>query len=172
MASTRASRASPKRQPPTPKRSSKEEPLAGPSVWVTNRQRGISICPESVRSVVIAVLEREKQQWDGVEIVFLGNRAMRKLHQEAFGDPSPTDCMSFPLAMGPGPHWLGDVVVCPEIARERTRAIYREITLYVIHGLLHLLGYDDIHPDDRSLMVRRQNYHLRWLVKKRRLIRS
>jgi probable rRNA maturation factor len=107
-----------------------------------------------------------------VEVIFLGMRAMQQLHQQAFGDPSPTDCMSFPLAPGPGPHWLGDLVVCPQVAKERTRAVYREITLYVVHALLHLLGYDDVHPADRTVMVRRQNGHMRWLIGHRRLIRS
>ncbi len=126
-----------------------------------------------MRLVVLNVLEREGQPFDGVGIVFIGLRAMKKLHQETFNDPSPTDCISFPLAHGPGPFLLGDVFVCPEVAKETDRrAPYRELTLYVIHGLLHLLGYDDIQPADRTLMVRRQNLHLRWLARHKMLIKK
>lgn len=51
---------------------------------------------------------------------------------------------------------LGDVFVCPETALEYVKTtqenVYHEITLYTIHGLLHLLGYDDKEDDERAEM--------------------
>jgi len=100
---------------------------------------------------------------------------MRQLHGEAFGDSSSTDCMSFPLAQGPeaqgpGDPFLGDVVVCPHVARQRDPSIYRELTLYLVHGLLHLMGYDDQRQEDRAVMERRQFAHLAWLESNKKLI--
>lgn len=112
--------------------------------------------------MVISVLHKLHIRWDEVSIHFVTNRKLCKLHEEFFNDPSPTDCISFPID-GDGKsdyRVLGEVFVCPktaiEYAKKKQKDPYAETTLYVVHGLLHLLGYDDIHPKDRALMRRKE----------------
>jgi probable rRNA maturation factor len=81
------------------------------------------------------------------------NRSAHAVHR---GKDEPTDVLSFPLdgldALPDGlPRQLGDVVVCPE----RADADGTPIALLLVHGVLHLVGYD--HEADNGDMLRRQN---------------
>lgn len=92
-------------------------------------------------------------------VLIVDDAESARLHQEHFGDASPTDVMSFPDgAEDPdsGRVRLGDLAVGLEIARrlaaERGRPVAEELALYVLHGALHLLGFDDIDEGDRAEM--------------------
>jgi probable rRNA maturation factor len=75
---------------------------------------------------------------------------MAELNARAFGRREPTDVLAFPIddprAPSPGPVVLGDVVVCPAVAERHARALGRllddELSTLVVHGTLHLLGWD------------------------------
>ena len=75
---------------------------------------------------------------------------IRELNREHRGRDRPTDVLSFPMDEdGPahGPRELGDVVICPEYTRDLTEA--------VVHGVLHLCGYD--HETDSGEMLSLQD---------------
>jgi probable rRNA maturation factor len=59
---------------------------------------------------------------------------------------------------------LGEVFVCPETAIHYVKSnggdVYQELTLYTVHGLLHLIGYDDIEDEDRVLMRKEETRYL------------
>lgn len=96
-----------------------------------------------------------------VQVTFLLRPAMRRLNREWKGHDRPTDVLSFALP-GPGGDLLGDVYICPAVARRQARefgvAPREELLRLVIHGTLHLLGHD--HPEGagrtRGVMWRRQ----------------
>ena len=70
--------------------------------------------------------------------------------------------ITFPLDQD----FLGEIFICPKTALlYNPQHPYQETTLYVIHGLLHLLGYDDISSKERTIM-RREEKKLMTLVKK------
>jgi probable rRNA maturation factor len=74
--------------------------------------------------------------------------------------------MTFPL----DDQFLGEVFICPEVACEaRPQKIPEEITLYLLHCLLHLIGYDDIDKRKRAKM-RREEKRLMTLARKNRCI--
>jgi len=103
-----------------------------------------------------------------VAIYFIGSRKITQLHAEFFNDPTPTDCITFPF----GGQLLGEILVCPKAALDyNPQKPYEETTLYIIHGLLHLLGYDDIDSKKRALM-RREEKRLMALARKHRCIIS
>ncbi|MFC3849941.1 rRNA maturation RNase YbeY [Corynebacterium hansenii] len=94
------------------------------------------------------------------------------LHIRWLDLPGPTDVMSFPMdeltpgsghpeAPQPGPSMLGDIVLCPDFAaRQAEKAghpLSHELVLLTVHGLLHLLGYDHIEPDEERRMFALQN---------------
>ena len=101
---------------------------------------------------------------DEVILHFVSKAMMGKIHDTFFSDPSPTDCMSFPMdppetKPSAGKHRiLGEVFVCPKVAleyaKEQKLDPHKETTLYIIHGILHLIGYDDLTPSDRRQMHR------------------
>jgi probable rRNA maturation factor len=85
-----------------------------------------------------------------LSVLFVGDRAMRTLNRRYRGIDRPTDVLSFSLREGEfasiQPDVLGDIVIgVPVAARQAAAAghpLAREIDLLLIHGLLHLLGYD------------------------------
>ncbi len=93
----------------------------------------------------------------GVTIVIVGDRTIRDLNRRFHHVNAPTDILSFP---SDEENYLGDIVLSYETARENAHAahwpIRRELELLVVHGLLHLLGYDDTRPRARASMWKRQ----------------
>lgn len=112
-------------------------------------------------------------KYDEVSIHFIDTPAICALHQQFFNDPTTTDCISFPMddADATGYRVMGDVFVCPATAKDYVEVhggdIYKETSLYVIHGLLHLLGYDDIDDDDRQEMRDAEKRYLEYIDKKK-----
>jgi probable rRNA maturation factor len=97
-------------------------------------------------------------------VLFVDEAAMTDLHVTWMGEPGPTDVLSFPMdELRPGTEehetpagLLGDVVVCPSVAaRQASEAghpVEDEMLLLVIHGILHLLGYDHGEPTEEAEM--------------------
>ena len=89
-----------------------------------------------------------------VTVVLIGDRAMRRLKREHWGEDSATDVLSFP-SWEPGdpfmPPHLGDVFVSLDTAARQAQArghsLEREVALLVSHGLTHLLGHDHPHAE-------------------------
>lgn len=85
-----------------------------------------------------------------LSVLFAGDRAMRALNNRYRGKDRVTDVLSFSFREGAHPsiqpHHLGDIVIAvPEAVRQARRAghsVEREIELLLVHGLLHLAGYD------------------------------
>ena len=135
-------------------------------VTVQGRRRPV---PDAVvRRAARAVLAGERRA-ARLSITFLGRDAMRRLNREYKGEDRPTDVISFGLTT-PGMGLVGDVYVCPWVAEREARArgvpAREEIVRLVVHGTLHVLGWD--HPDDggrvRSPMWRRQERYVERLA--------
>jgi len=116
--------------------------------------------------VVRAVLRGERRR-ASMSVTFVGRDRMRRLHRRHKGSSSATDVLAFRLPL-PGGGLAGDVYVCVWRARRQARAhgvsTREEMLRLVVHGTLHVLGWD--HPDDareRSGMWRRQERYVRSL---------
>lgn len=140
-------------------------------VNVIDQQAALKISVDQVEQLVRQVLVKEEQRCDEVSIYFVDTPAISQLHAQFFDDPSPTDCMSFPMdEMNDMDkeefHYrvLGDVFICPSTAiayaAEHGGDAYLETTLYVVHGLLHLMGYDDLEEEDIRYMREAEASHL------------
>lgn len=129
----------------------------------------------SVRKLVRQFLKFHNKNCDEVSIHFIDTETISKMHADYFNDASTTDCISFPMDNDAAEDdtidefdreftgtkvknykILGEVFVCPETANAYAKKYsldaLKELTLYVVHGLLHLLGYDDLSPKDRKKM--------------------
>jgi len=127
-------------------------------VHIYNTQSVTPIDPLSVEQVVHFSLELQQASCDEVTIHFVEETEICELHDQFFNDPSPTDCITLPIdSPNTEPHCvLGEVFVSPQAAlnyvEHSDRNPYEEITLYVVHGILHLLGYEDIEEEDKQAM--------------------
>jgi probable rRNA maturation factor len=116
-----------------------------------------------VRRIVNAVLDGERAGDAAVSVTFLSAARMRALNRRTFGRDALTDVIAFGL-----PHAGrvgGDVYVCPAAAARAPAPLAQELLRLVVHGTLHVLGYD--HPvgtgRTRSAMWQRQERHVRRL---------
>ncbi len=122
---------------------------------------------DQVRRAAAAVLSAEGREDTHLSVAVVDDAHMADLHEQYSGIPGATDVLAFPLGddthdagdSGPPP-LLGEVVVSVDTAvreaKERGLSTERELLLYVMHGTLHLLGYDDHDPEERRRMHQRQ----------------
>lgn len=137
---------------------------------VINQQKAVSIVDSEVQLIVENVLQHEQIDCDEISIHFVDTPTISKLHQDFFNDPTTTDCISFPIDHpdDKAPYcFLGEIFVCPETAlnyaKEHLTDPQEEITLYIVHGLLHLLGHDDIDPQEQIKMKEAEAFHMKRL---------
>jgi probable rRNA maturation factor len=135
------------------------------TIHLSNKQKDLKIISKNIKALVKNFLSLEKTTCHEVSIHFVDEKTICQLHQQFFNDPSPTDCISLPMDDEDEPYRvLGEIFVCPkaavDYAEKHQTDPQRELCLYVIHGLLHLIGYDDIDPKDRAKMRRAEKRHL------------
>jgi probable rRNA maturation factor len=127
---------------------------------VTDRQKCLKFDAAWLSRVVRRVLEAEVVAAAELGILLVDDRAIARLHAKWLGVPGPTDVITFDLGSGPGPELRGDIAVSTETARRAARELgwqpRHEVAYYVVHGILHLTGYDDHSPADRRAMRARE----------------
>ena len=100
-----------------------------------------------------------------VDVIFVDDATLAGLHARFLGDSAPTDVLAFdlsaagesqdapePTERGPAGEIYVSVDCAQRVAPERGVAVARELALYVVHGALHLCGFDDREEADRSAM--------------------
>ncbi len=119
---------------------------------------------EHLASIARAVLSHQRQPENTtVTLVITGGEAVRELNRIYRGVDALTDVLSFAAAEGPEfvtpeemPPYLGDVIIALPVAEEQAaeegRPIEDELTLLIVHGCLHLLGYNHADEAERTLM--------------------
>ena len=94
----------------------------------------------------------------------MDNPTIHRLNKQFLNHDEPTDVLSFPLSDPSAKKLQGELVLGVEVAleqsKERGHDVQTELALYVIHGLLHLAGYDDHDDDDVAKMRDRERHHL------------
>lgn len=108
-----------------------------------------------------------------VSIVLVSDDYIKDLNRKYRGVEKATDVLAFPMQEGEfsglHPHLLGDVVISVERAREQAgefkHGFEEELSLLTIHGILHLLGYDDRTPGERKEMKVKEKEILEEVVK-------
>jgi len=110
---------------------------------------------EDVVRAVEAALDHGGRPRAELEVVLVDDATLADLHARFHGDPTPTDVIAFDLGPeGGGPE--GEIYVSVDralaVARERRSDERRELALYLVHGALHLCGFDDGDEVDRRAM--------------------
>jgi probable rRNA maturation factor len=125
-------------------------------VAVANEQRRVRVSLPRVRATgerALAALGRAEAE---VHVTLVDDARMRALHRRYLGRATPTDVLAFDVA-GPAPvPLLGEVVVSTQTAARQARRLRMplalEVDMLVVHGMLHLVGYDDHDPGDARRM--------------------
>ncbi len=115
----------------------------------------------------LVALARETLRAEGharaeLSLSFVDDEEMAGLHVRYMDEPGPTDVLSFPMddREHDGVRVLGDVVIAPAVAaRNNPNDPPAELRLLLVHGILHLLGYDHETKDERAEMWSRQERH-------------
>ncbi len=129
-------------------------------IYVNCSELAAPLDEERVARALSAVAEAEGVTAGEMSVTFLEAAAMAALNEAHLGRPGPTDVIAFSLAEPRAP--LGDIYMCPEVARvsavEFGVELEEELLRLVVHGVLHVFGYD--HPEGpervESEMFRRQ----------------
>jgi probable rRNA maturation factor len=89
-----------------------------------------------------------------LSVVFVSDKTIGQIHDDFMGDPSATDVITFPA--NTEMESAGEIIVSVDHARRRSEELgepfSRELSLYLLHGWLHLAGYDDRNDRDRAAM--------------------
>ncbi len=98
-----------------------------------------------------------------LSIALVDDATIARIHHDFMGDPSPTDVITFPADFAM--ETAGEIVVSVDRARNRSvelrEPFSHELSLYLVHGWLHLAGYDDRKREDRQKMRRAERSALR-----------
>jgi len=133
------------------------------AIAITNRQKTLPIDRRAMRRVIREILRDAGAVEARVGVAVVDDPAIAALHEEYLGDPEPTDVLSFLLEQSPRA-LEGEIVVSADTAKSSAaryrHSAGRELLLYVIHGALHLVGYDDATPSDRKTMRKLERKYL------------
>jgi probable rRNA maturation factor len=133
------------------------------TVTITNAQSQLPVEKKRLRQAVRMILEDESIQRAKIGVAVVDDPTIANLHQRYLDDPSPTDVLSFVLEASPK-YIEGEIVVSADTALASAPDYHwpaaDELLLYVIHGALHLVGYDDTTPKKRSIMREKEGEYL------------
>ena len=131
-------------------------------------ERQARVQSKSLRRAALATLAHQRIERPGeLTVVVTGDETLRALNRRYLGLDAPTDVLAFPgetrepFVGAPGqPRYLGDVIIsfprAQAQAAEAGNEVQAELELLVVHGVLHLLGYDDQAEPERAQMWKAQ----------------
>ncbi len=137
-----------------------------------------------VRHLGGLILAQEGWAWGFLSLKVCDHKTIHHINRTYLNHNYPTDVISFAMLEGerhPGDdeRYVGDCVVSMDMAFDRAQEFGhtpdQELALYMIHGILHLLGYNDVDSKDRKLMRHKEAYYMEQIqdkLKKEGLIRG
>lgn len=134
-----------------------------------NLQGEIKVSEEKIKKCAEQALEALGEGKSELSLLLVNDAYIRRLNHKYRNVDSRTDVLAFSMREGEGlskkSPILGDVVISVETAKreaeKRNKKLHEEICLYLIHGVLHLLGYDDSVTHERKKMEAKQKELLR-----------
>lgn len=133
-------------------------------IEILNDQKKIKIDKKQTKRITAKFLKHLKQDKGcHLNITFVSPYKIRQLNKKYFKKNRITDV----IAVNPGKfdreifsNYLGDIIICPQKAKENSKrfnaSVKNEIFLYIAHGILHLLNYDDSGKKERKKMEKKQ----------------
>jgi probable rRNA maturation factor len=130
-------------------------------VEISDTQGHLRVDPDELAALVRATLAAEGRRRASISIALVDQSTIHAINRSHLGHDWPTDVISFPFSDETVPTLAGELVVSAEMAAATAAEIgvepRDELALYVIHGLLHLCGYDDLSGPGAEAMRRRED---------------
>jgi probable rRNA maturation factor len=123
-----------------------------PTVVLSDRQ-DLPADHAGLSDIAVRTLRAEGAGPVELSVSLVSEEEMADLHARYLDDPDPTDVLSFTMDEE---GLLGDVVICPAVASAQRPDLDAELRLLLVHGILHLLGYDHDQDEERRAMWDRQ----------------
>jgi probable rRNA maturation factor len=146
-------------EPDTAALGSRQSPV-GIEVELSDTQAFLPIDRAAIAALVHNVLEAEGVRNANISVAVVDDATIHQLNRRHLGHDWPTDVITFPLSEPGDEVLVGEIVVSAEMAgstaREAGVSAQDELALYLVHGLLHLCGYDDKNPGESAGMRRRE----------------
>ena len=121
------------------------------NISLYNRQRKVRLALPRLQRVAKAAFSAVLPPLAEVEVTFISDTVIARVHRDFMGIPGATDVITF---------GHGEILISAETARENAlkygRPLEEELARYIVHGLLHLKGYEDKTPAKRKQMHRVQ----------------
>ena len=131
---------------------------------ILNRQKRVRVALPPLENFARLVKRELRLNWREVAICLVSDAEMARLNKTFRGKNKPTDVLSFPAGRTPAFRWasssrfLGDIAISPAMAKRNAgsygRTVAEELRILILHGVLHLMGYD--HETDGGQMERRE----------------
>ena len=131
-------------------------------VAIKNLQKRIPINPKRIIKTVLKILSIEGIRKSGeITVCFVNDRRIKELNLKYLGKNNPTDVIAFDVTEPKRPDKIfADIVISTDRAIDNAGAFHTtplfELYLYVIHGVLHILGYDDQKRKHKLLMQKKE----------------
>lgn len=139
------------------------------SIAVNNQQSRLRVDKRLLKKAACLILKDAGIEAAEISIAVVDDPMIAQVHAEFLDDDSPTDVISFVLDSSPG-RLEGEVVASADMAIARAPEFdwspAEELLLYVIHGVLHLVGYDDTTPKARKTMRKMERRYISHISKK------
>ena len=134
-------------------------------VEIANLQKHYEINKSKIRKVVKVVLNKEVKSAK-LSIAFVDNEEIKRLNERFLGSNEVTDVIAFPLN-NKEDILSGEIVIsvetAVEVANRKKSNVEGEIILYLVHGILHLLGYNDNNKKKAKIMHEKESEILAFL---------
>ncbi|MDD5729892.1 MAG: rRNA maturation RNase YbeY [Candidatus Omnitrophica bacterium] len=133
-------------------------------VTVKNLQKKLPINPKKIKSLVFKVLSSEGARKSGeINICFVNDAKISEFNSKYLGINRPTDVLAFDISENKD-HLLTDIIISTDTAFSNSKVFNTtplfELYLYVIHGTLHVLGYDDSTSKQRKIMEKKSSRYV------------
>ena len=140
-------------------------------IWFNDRYHRMRISSETVTRLAEGVLFEMRTPNAEVGVTLVGDPEMRRLNRRYRGINCPTDVLAFAMQEGSPqpcprqcPRLLGDIVISADTLKKQARrqghSMRHEISVLIIHGLLHLLGFDHERSPAKARAMRRKEEQL------------
>ncbi|HTR42373.1 MAG TPA: rRNA maturation RNase YbeY [Pseudomonadales bacterium] len=140
-------------------------------ITISNRQRTRKLNLQLLKEIIAAALEELEIKQAELGIVLTGPKEMASINEDFLGHEGPTDVITFDYQCSESgiqnPEMHGEVFVCVEVAEKQAKEFktsrQSEVVRYIVHGILHLMGHDDMQPAARKKMKREEGRLVRKL---------
>ena len=130
-----------------------------------DEQDELAVDLEKVRTLCERILDDGNIKSGKINVVLVNSDTIQQYNRDFLQHDYPTDVISFPTEDRRNEGYLeGEILACTEIAKDRAAEFgwtaEEELLLYIVHGMLHLIGYDDVTAEQQAAMQEKERTYM------------